>query len=62
MILFTDIKQFIAIKSSTKKGVIQGQKDMIEEGKVPISKPLKNKEGWVVIIAEYKNKIECQVN
>ena len=62
MVLFTDIKQFLAIKSSTKEGLIDGQRDMIKEGKVPLSPPFKHKKEWISIIVEYKKIVECQIN
>lgn len=48
------IKTYIAIKSSDIKGIKEGFEDMINEGKVPLTKPFKHKKEWILIIIEYK--------
>ena len=60
--MFEEIKQFIAIKSPNKKGILEGIEDMIKEGKVPCSKPFKHKKEWILIMVEYNKIATWQIN
>jgi hypothetical protein len=60
--MFDNIKQFQAIKSPDKEGIVEGFKDMMDKGFVPISPLLKYHKEYMLIIVEYKKEIECQKN